>query len=454
MMATIGIKLVLALLFLIFFPPGEREVQAAFNDEATLQIIDQLQAVPPYNGQPVVEVERIFRLGGPLQQAMNALPRHYLAVLFTAFYEHFAERSFAQGRSGRGDPLCAMLKDFRLAPDRFLPTTALPPAVHPDQLTFVRLEGFWVDYQLGNYLQDIPRLGPLEPVTLPTTLQPLLFLLTTEGNGENRIDLPTQYGELKRRFLRVYVANYLVPGQHHRRTEPFFAGNLNRPTLRLEVLRAIFWMLVVGPFHQMVNRRQYLEQAGAPPLLAAQLSPDFNLGAVQGGDGRGGDDGGGRGGGAQEWDDWDYGLGGEDLGDVNDPGFGLVFVDPEAAREVGAPPDILIPVSYHSYFDNFARGGGGPRRAGGSLRAEEIIGGSDPPPPPPQPPQPRPNQPAEVVIQRNVRGGGLQGANRGFPYLAFEGFRGGVGRQGGNCSFQYDCTEPLSLSLPNISPQF
>ncbi len=277
MAATNGMKLsVLALLLLIFFPPKGGDaggvLPARFNDDITLQLVQQIQDHPPFNGQPVAEVERIFGPApdGPLHRAITALPRPYTAVLFAAFHEHFAGRAFADNHVGQGDPLCVMLKDFRLLPDAYRPTVAQSTTV-----LFADLHRAWII----NLRDPLPQPDADAQVAVPTLLRPLL-LTTDDPNVVIRLDLPTRrYGDLKGRFLDVYVAHYLVPGREASRNEPFLQGRLGiqnqRPTLRLTVLRAFFWVLVVQPFLQLIADNPGLLQGlhRHPPFDLAQLVP-------------------------------------------------------------------------------------------------------------------------------------------------------------------------------------
>ena len=427
MTATIGMGAMLALLLFIFSPPPPPAVLAVFNDEDMLAEVQRAQDNPTFAGLPVASMERIFaHPNGPFHQAMNALPRHYLAVLFTAFHEHFALQVFPQQFMVQRGPLCAMLKDFRLAPDFYL------PQVHPSvNIRYTNLNLAWMDYQRnrlvtdGAFWRERPHLVADAQVTVPYLLKPLL--LTPEVLRPDVVDMaPTtrRYGDLEHLFFQVYVAHYLEPGGNQRRMAFFFTGlvqNQPQPTLRMAVLRALFWMLVVRPFLYLIVDNPGLNQAllqRQPPIDFNQLIPFELFDPRQ----------------AQMFDYFNEGDQGEE--EAN-PGPAFEFAHPDPLPDIGLAP-----------FDAGPGGGGGgdPRRGG------EAIGGGNPPPPLPQ--RPRPNPPAEVVIQWEFEGGeGLNPAEgpRGFPSLAIEiAIRGG--RNGGNCSghlipLNYSFSLFLSFSL-------
>ena len=422
MTAIIGMGAMLALLLFIFSPPPPPAVLAVFNDEDMLAEVQRAQDNPTFAGLPVASMERIFaHPNGPFHQAMNALPRHYLAVLFTAFHEHFALQVFPQQFMVQRGPLCAMLKDFRLAPDFYL------PQVHPSvNIRYTNLNLAWMDYQRnrlvtdGAFWREQPHLDADAQVTVPYLLKPLL--LTPEVLRPDVVDMaPTtrRYGDLEHLFFQVYVAHYLEPGGNQRRMAFFFTGlvqNQPQPTLRMAVLRALFWMLVVRPFLYLIVDNPGLNQAllqRQPPIDYNQLIPFELFDPRQ----------------AQMFDYFNEGDQGEE--EAN-PGPAFEFAHPDPLPDIGLAP-----------FD--AGGGGGDPRRGG-----EAIGRGNPPPPLPQ--RPRPNPPAEVVIQWEFEGGeGLNPAEgpRGFPSLAIEiAIRGG--RNGGNCSghmIPLNYSFSLSLSL-------
>ncbi len=286
--------LALFLPFLLLF--GLSPVLTVFNDDETLRAIQIISDGPPYNGQPETEMERIFAFpNGPLQAAMIDYPRHYVAVFFTAFEEYLARNAFHLGRRGQGDRLLVLLKDHKLLPAVYLPETTQSVNVHFDQLYNV-----WATYadrtlvpSLGVAFEGRP--PPDAQVPVPPFLRPLL-LTGEQLEEEMGIYLPTmRYGDLEQRFFEVYVSRYPT-GTTNRRRLYFVQGRDEGPRLRLAVLQAYYWMLVVRPFLQLVDRGHF------PRINPVQLTPNnvlnFNQAPVPGRRARGGGGGGGdRGGG-------------------------------------------------------------------------------------------------------------------------------------------------------------
>ena len=266
--------LALFLLFLLLF--GLSPVLTVFNDDGTLRVIQQISDDPPFNGQPEEEMERIFAPNGPLQAAMTEYPRHYVAVFFTAFEEYLTRNAFAGGRRGQGDRLLVLLKDHQLLPEVYLPEAAQSVNVYFDTLYDV-----WVTYVDRTLLPSLgvffPRRFPADrQVPVPPLLRPLL--LTGERLEEEMgINLPTmRQGDLEQRFFDVYVGRYPTETSNRRR-QYFVQGRPPRPRLRLAVLQAYYWMLVVRPFLYLVesNRRHY------PRINTAQLTPTGDFDADQ-----------------------------------------------------------------------------------------------------------------------------------------------------------------------------
>ena len=235
----------LAFLLLPFF---SAEVLAVFGDTATLNDIQQAQTAPPFNGRPQAEVERIFaHPNGPLLQVMNALPRLFTFALFTAFREYFATGPFSPNRrnpTGQGDRLLVLLGDNRLLPTTYLPGTGRVANAH-----FVRLSNDWTEYLAGSLLPPEgvgvvqERAHPPEEhlMEVPPMLGPLFLLGQEEA-------IP--YGHLKQRFLGVYVRRYPTTDTHRR--QKYFNERYRAQRLRLAVLQALYWMLVVRPFLGLV----------------------------------------------------------------------------------------------------------------------------------------------------------------------------------------------------------
>ncbi len=269
-------KSVLALLLLFLLLFGLSPVLTVFNDDGTLRVIQQISDGPPFNGQPEEEMERIFAPNGPLQAAMTEYPRHYVAVFFTAFEEYLARNAFAVGRRGQGDLLLVLLKDHELLPAVYLPETTQSVNVYFDNLYDV-----WTTYVDGTLLPSLgvffPRRFPADrQVPVPPLLRPLL-LAGERPEDEMGIYLDTmRYGDFEQRFFDVYVGRYPIREVQRRRLY-FLQGRAQRPRLRLAVLQAYYWMMVVRPFLYLVesNRRHY------PRINPAQLTPTGDFDADQ-----------------------------------------------------------------------------------------------------------------------------------------------------------------------------
>ena len=263
------------LLFLLLF--GFSPVLTVFHDDGALRAIQPILNNPPFNGQPEAEMERIFASPiGPLQMAMTEYPRHYIAVFFTAFEEYLARIAFVRGHRGQGNHLLVLLKDHNLLPEVYLPQTTQSVNVH-----FNRLYDIWATYadrtlvpSLGVVIERRP--PPDAQVPVPPLLRPLLL---TEARPEEEVRrtwllqmgiyLPTiRYGDLVQRFFEVYVGRYPI-GTTNRRQLYFVQGRDERPRLRLAVLQAYYWMMVVQPFLQLVESNRF----HFPRINPAQLTP-------------------------------------------------------------------------------------------------------------------------------------------------------------------------------------
>ena len=256
--------------------------QDVFDDRRLLQIARQTLNLQPDGGQQSqAEVERIFAHhppdpapAGPLQRAMNAQPALYAALLFTVFREYFAEVVFPRPNAlGQRDPLLVMLTDYHLLPERYTPTTIVTLTARFGTLRtdyIAHLVGMLIPAdqaaavlaQVG-VLPDTNDPDPDQLVAVPALFQPLLVRAENEPMPAEQ-----RYGPLEHRFLRVYVARYLQPIN---RKNMFVVEH--RPLLRLAVLRALYWMLVVRPFQAVIRNNRGLFPGINPNELAPAQAP-------------------------------------------------------------------------------------------------------------------------------------------------------------------------------------
>ena len=277
----------LLLLFCSCFPPPPAAAQSVFHDENTLQVVQELLVeLHPLGFDPRPEVERIFAYpDGPLQAAMSAQPRIYAALLFTVFEPYLTEVTFfneeeiddLNERLGANDRLLVLLKDHRLLPVALGGTRPGQYRVAVD-IPFGQLHRHWEQYLDGTLLEpaqlqgevvDIPMPDPDQQVPVPGPIQPFL-VEEEEGGGGRRGHLEDfqRFGHLEERFLNVYVEQYPVLTRDRIR-ESFERTLGNR--LRLAVLQALFWMLVVRPFQTVIRQHPRL----FPLVNADALTPNL-----------------------------------------------------------------------------------------------------------------------------------------------------------------------------------
>ena len=280
-------KHLLALSFLLLFfcsciPPPPATAQSVFHDENTLQVVQEWLVelhLLGFDSRP--EVERIFAYpDGPLQAAMSAQPRIYAALLFTVFEPYLAEVTFNEEiddlneRLGTNDRLLVLLKDHRLLPVALGGTRPGNYRVAVD-IPFGQLHHHWEQYLDGTLLEpahfqgevvDIPMPDPDQQVPVPGPIQPLL--VEEEGGGGGNLEDFQRLGHLEERFLNVYVEQYPVLTRD--RIREFFERTLG-DRLRLAILQALFWMLVVRPFQAVIRQHPRL----FPLVNADALTPNL-----------------------------------------------------------------------------------------------------------------------------------------------------------------------------------
>ena len=219
--------------------------------------------------------------------------------------------AFADAQNpGLGDRLCVLLKDQSMLPRELARGTVTSAAAtqhytalsieyteflafdrHPPQVPLAV-----PDANGQRHLVDIaipPRPARETELEVPAGLRPLLVV---DAVLPNRLT----YGVLEDRFLRTYVANYPVDSKWRKRD--YFTGS-PAYTARLALLRALFWMLVVRPFQQVIRNNRALfpgiDPDGLTPVAVAGVAGgdadrNVNLPAPEAPRGRGGGDGGGE----------------------------------------------------------------------------------------------------------------------------------------------------------------
>ncbi len=155
---------------------------------------------------------------------------------------------------------------------------------------FTRLRHDLRLFQIGRLLFDDPALRGVfttvperEDVAVPPLFRPFF---SVRGQPEPETQ---PYDELWTHFLTIYVGQY--PVEDEGRLEHYFAGNAENDARR-GLLKALYWLLVVRPFQQMIEQHRRL----FPGINPEELTPHDVRVDFGGGGGGGGGPGGGPGG--------------------------------------------------------------------------------------------------------------------------------------------------------------
>ncbi len=235
--------------------------QGIFNDVAALRAAQD--AWPEEVDRARVAVERLFADYGPFHRAINAQPALYATLLFTVFDDYFAEDAFTDDNpEGHLDPLCVLLMFHKLLPYQLLGQTDQGARRLTATVRFTQLSNWWdaYDHDLmewpGVALPARPR--PDELVAVPEAIRPLLSMLPAARAAvaaDGRLPHAVPFTEPFTRFLIVYVDHY--PALSTRQRHVSFRDR-QISWLREAHLKALFWVLIGRPLHQLVAQHPQL----------------------------------------------------------------------------------------------------------------------------------------------------------------------------------------------------